>query len=117
MLAVFESEAAQQITHLDGNNTAAFLPAETVRFMERPKEFQVVRAHAYIGARGIKRALDHGSDIVICKFQIPFKTINSSKQAVEYPMLAQLLVQHGGGTGGTSQITTNWRDLWLPAIS
>jgi hypothetical protein len=54
------------ITHLDLDNEAPFLTDETLQFLSRPQDFQLVSAHAYIGARGIKRALAEGCDIIIC---------------------------------------------------
>lgn len=68
VLPLFKGTAVDSIAHLDGDNTARHLDAETVQFMQRSQEFNTVSAHAYLGARGIKKALDLSCDIVICKF-------------------------------------------------
>ncbi|KAH0841223.1 hypothetical protein FOPE_06170 [Fonsecaea pedrosoi] len=54
------------VTHLDGDNAACFLTPETRTFLETPARFDIVTAHAYLGARGVKKALDIGADIIIC---------------------------------------------------
>lgn len=64
------------LTHLDGNNEAAFLTPETLSFLRSPKEFDIITAHAYVGARGIKKALDLGADVIICTYlHTPIRTL------------------------------------------
>jgi hypothetical protein len=63
----FEKAMKEGLLHLDGDNAAPFLSKETADFVTDPSGFEVVAANAYVGARGIKRALDLGCDIVICK--------------------------------------------------
>lgn len=76
--------------HLDGDNAASFLTSETRAFLEEPGSFDLVSAHAYIGARGIKRALDLGSDIVICKgFQARECLLLTLCQVAEFQMLVR----------------------------
>ena len=64
----FQSVVLKSIKHLDGDNSAPFLTEETISFLKAPEAFGIVSAHAYIGARGIKRALELGSDVVVCKY-------------------------------------------------
>lgn len=70
ILEKFKSSLSNGITHLDNDNYAEFLTAETKGFLENPADFKIISAHAYIGARGVKRALDLGCDIVICEFTV-----------------------------------------------
>ena len=67
MKSTFQGSLTKGVKHLDGDNLAPFLAAVTVSFLKEPEKFSLVSAHAYIGARAIKRPLDLGSDIVICK--------------------------------------------------
>lgn len=66
-MSVFQESQGKGFVHLDGDNNAKFLTQETVTFLKSPENFQLVSGHAYVGARGVKRALDLGCDIVICK--------------------------------------------------
>jgi hypothetical protein len=55
------------LKHLDGADPEVILAKETKTFLTETKTFSIASAHAYIGARGIKRGLDLGCDIIICK--------------------------------------------------
>ena len=61
-------DPSQGLTHLDAFNPDIKLAANTAKFIEDPKT-TIVSAHAYLGARAIKRALEEGADIVICMFR------------------------------------------------
>lgn len=78
VLEKFKSALTAGIAHLDGDNTGDFLPAETRAFLESPGEFNIISAHAYLGARGVKRALDLGCDVVICESHLSRTTMNPS---------------------------------------
>jgi len=53
------------VPHLDGANEG-LVPAGNMKDMLRNKDRYAVSANAYLGARGIKAALDAGADIVLC---------------------------------------------------
>lgn len=56
------------VAHLDSGNTEVGdrLPGNVRDFLSQGKGKDVVSANAYLGARGVKRALDEGADIIIC---------------------------------------------------
>ncbi|KAK2616230.1 hypothetical protein QQS21_000865 [Conoideocrella luteorostrata] len=58
-------EAALKI-HLDGANKDVRISQDSLSFLDHPREMPIVAANAYLGYRGIKRALDEGADIIIC---------------------------------------------------
>jgi hypothetical protein len=55
------------LQHLDGCDTEVKLAKETTAYLADPTQFDTVSAHAYLGARAIKRGLDLGCDIIICE--------------------------------------------------
>lgn len=54
------------IKHLDSENGNVRLAKNTDLFVQNRELHKVVCANAYLGARGIVQALEHGADIVIC---------------------------------------------------
>ena len=52
--------------HLDSKNSNIKVAEGTDAFLRDPENMPVVSANAYLGMRGIKRALEAGADIVIC---------------------------------------------------
>lgn len=79
VLPGFQKAVKSGVLHLDGDNEASFLSKETAEFVKNPSSFEVVSANAYIGARGIKRALDLGCDIIICTFMLRFMVFTRLK--------------------------------------
>lgn len=66
---VRESAAkGEAVAHLDSANVNVQerLPGNVKDFLSGGKGKDVVSANAYLGARGIKRGLDEGADIIIC---------------------------------------------------
>lgn len=51
------------IEHLDSEK--AFLSSQHEDFIRDPKR-GIVSAHAYLGARAIRKGLEEGADIIIC---------------------------------------------------
>jgi hypothetical protein len=51
--------------HLDSETKEVKFAKNTYAFLDDPKK--IVSAHAYLGARAIRRGLDEGCDIIICK--------------------------------------------------
>lgn len=117
MLPHFQEAIKEGLLHLDGENDASFLSRETAEFVKAPNKFHVVAANAYVGARGIKRALDLGCDIVICecftKAVVPAHI--DVEQAEESQMPARSLALHGGGMAGLKRNTINLLALSLLA--
>lgn len=70
ILPGFEKLRTIGLNHLDGEDKGIKLIDETSRFIKEPEKFEVVSAHAYIGARAIKRGLDLGCNIIICKSEM-----------------------------------------------
>ncbi|KAF7555018.1 hypothetical protein G7Z17_g2517 [Cylindrodendrum hubeiense] len=66
VLSSFKQSVNTGITHLDGDNEGSYLVGETVEFLKDPEGFEIVSAHAYLGARAIKAGLDRGCDIIVC---------------------------------------------------
>jgi hypothetical protein len=54
--------------HLDSETKEITLAKNTYGFLDDTKK--IVSAHAYLGARAIKRGLDEGCDIIICKLPV-----------------------------------------------
>jgi hypothetical protein len=54
--------------HLDSETKEITLAKNTYGFLDDPKK--IVSAHAYLGARAIRRGLDEGCDIIICKLHL-----------------------------------------------
>lgn len=74
------------LQHLDEADPEVILADETEIFLTETKTFSIASAHAYVGARGIKRGLDLGCDIIICKpssfgfYSAPFMKANFAER-------------------------------------
>lgn len=58
--------ASASKVHLDSANKDVKLADNALCFLQDPEHMPIVAANAYLGYRGIKRALDEGADIIIC---------------------------------------------------
>ncbi|KAA8910927.1 hypothetical protein FN846DRAFT_937536 [Sphaerosporella brunnea] len=62
VLALLPELIKTGLQHLDPFS----VPENAKTFLADPEQKPVVTAHAYLGARGIRKALDAGADIVVC---------------------------------------------------
>ncbi|KHN95203.1 DUF1446 domain-containing protein [Metarhizium album ARSEF 1941] len=63
---ILPDAATASKNHLDSANQEVQLAADALSFLQDPENMPILAARAYLGYRGIKRALEGGADIVIC---------------------------------------------------
>jgi len=59
--------SSQSFSHLDSENPNVVLHKSTASIVKDWRSRHIVSANAYTGARAIKKGLDEGADIIICK--------------------------------------------------
>lgn len=59
------SSEKEVLKHLDGDNSNVRLAEHAADFLDDPQK-PIVSAHAYLGARAIRKGLEEGADIIIC---------------------------------------------------
>lgn len=57
------------VPHLDELNPNVKLAKNTNNFLGNPNK-PIVSANAYLGARAIKKGLDEGADLIMCKLKL-----------------------------------------------